>query len=87
MKKPRWSADRRSAFSPEDARTSSPEDVPDALARRPPVPSSMVRDPLTPSITVWARRRLALRLPFMGENEKRSEGWPGTQFNRVRSVG
>jgi hypothetical protein len=31
VKKPRWSAGRRSVFSPEDTRTSSPEGVPDAL--------------------------------------------------------
>jgi hypothetical protein len=29
---------------------------------------------------------MALRLPFMGEKEKKSEGWPGTQSNRVRGV-
>jgi hypothetical protein len=29
---------------------------------------------------------MALRLPFMGEREKETEGWPGTQSNRVRSV-
>jgi hypothetical protein len=34
VKKPRWSAGRRSVFSPENTRASSPEDVPDALARR-----------------------------------------------------
>ena len=79
VKKPRWSAGRRSVFSPENTRTSSPEGVPDALARRPPAPPIMVRDPLTPPITVWARRRSALHLPFIGEDGKQEGGWPGTQ--------
>src|SRR5262245_7620561 len=43
VKKPRWSAGRRSVFSPENTRTSSPEGVADALARRPPAPPTMVR--------------------------------------------
>jgi hypothetical protein len=39
-----------------------------------------------PPIAAWDGALPALRLPFIGEKEKRSEGWPGTQFNRVRSV-